>query len=267
MTQEIDLSHQLRRRGEPSATEPSLVFLRYKRGKEVWVPKEQLERVKAQAKVVNAKQRKKPEHKERMKVYFQTYNQLPRSREYRQKYWSQPHILERRNQQWATDPELRQKALIYNRTDGRVAARRAYRQANKEAINEYRREHQKQKIKSNPLFRIAKNCRSRIRDAVTEQGVHKASKSKILLGCEFDFFRGYIEAQFERGMSWQNWGVFWQIDHKIPIASFNLLDPEQQFKAFHYSNCQPLWKDINLTKSDKMPDQETRGRHVRQQLN
>jgi len=45
-------------------------------------------------------------------------------------------------------------------------------------------------------------------------------------------------------MNWENHGKLWEIDHIIPITRFNLLDPEEQKKAFHFSNTQPLnWRE------------------------
>ncbi len=51
-------------------------------------------------------------------------------------------------------------------------------------------------------------------------------------------------------MTWDNYGK-WQIDHKIPCASFDLTDPEQQKSCFHFSNLQPLWAKDNNSKGAK----------------
>ena len=37
-----------------------------------------------------------------------------------------------------------------------------------------------------------------------------------------------------------------QIDHIIPCSSFDLSDPEQQKKCFHYTNLQPLWATTTI---------------------
>lgn len=76
-----------------------------------------------------------------------------------------------------------------------------------------------------------------------------------MLGCDFEFFINYIESKFLSGMTWQNHTrTGWHIDHIMPCASFDLTDPEQQKKCFHYSNLQPLWAEDNLRKGDKVPD-------------
>ncbi len=52
-------------------------------------------------------------------------------------------------------------------------------------------------------------------------------------------------------MSWDNKGSYWEIDHVIPCASFDLRDPEQQKLCFNWKNYQPLRADKNRSKKDK----------------
>jgi hypothetical protein len=75
-----------------------------------------------------------------------------------------------------------------------------------------------------------------------------------LLGCSVSFLKGFLEAKFTEGMTWQNHGE-WHIDHIKPCASFNLLDEEEQKKCFHYTNLQPLWAAENLSKGCKYIDE------------
>lgn len=55
-------------------------------------------------------------------------------------------------------------------------------------------------------------------------------------------------------MTWENHGIVWHIDHIIPVVSFNLLDENEIFKCYHYTNLQPLMANENLIKQDRMPD-------------
>jgi len=73
------------------------------------------------------------------------------------------------------------------------------------------------------------------------------------LGCSIPEFIKYIEAQFSPGMSWENWSrKGWHLDHKQPLASFDLTDSEQAKIACHYSNLQPLWAKANEAKGAKI---------------
>lgn len=79
----------------------------------------------------------------------------------------------------------------------------------------------------------------------------KCATTVALLGISLEGAKTHIENQFKNGMSWSNAGE-WHIDHIIPCASFDLSDPEQQKKCFHYTNLQPLWGKDNQKKGKKV---------------
>jgi len=75
------------------------------------------------------------------------------------------------------------------------------------------------------------------------------------LGCTIDELRTHLETRFSDGMSWNNWTLDgWHIDHIIPLAFFDLTDPEQVKIACHYTNLQPLWAEENLRKSGRIDE-------------
>lgn len=79
--------------------------------------------------------------------------------------------------------------------------------------------------------------------------IDKAYRTIELLGCSIQDARLHIEKQFKEGMTWENHGTHtWHIDHIKPCALFDLTKPEEQKKAFHYTNLQPLWAEENLRK-------------------
>jgi len=79
----------------------------------------------------------------------------------------------------------------------------------------------------------------------------KSAKTSELLGCTVEDLRLFLEAEFVEGMSWENYGE-WHVDHIRPCASFNLEDPEEQKRCFHWTNLQPLWAQDNLRKGAKI---------------
>lgn len=100
---------------------------------------------------------------------------------------------------------------------------------------------------TDPIFKLITNIRTRINRAITRES--KYGRTMDLLGCTIVELKKHIESQFLPGMSWENWGLYtWHIDHKKPIASFDISDPEQQKICFHFSNLQPMWAKDNLMK-------------------
>lgn len=62
----------------------------------------------------------------------------------------------------------------------------------------------------------------------------------------------YLETLFWPGMTRDNQGhKGWAVDHIVALNSFDKTDPNWQFKAFHYTNIQPLWFDDNASKGDR----------------
>lgn len=68
-------------------------------------------------------------------------------------------------------------------------------------------------------------------------------------------FKLYIENYFPlySGMSWDNYGNKWEIDHFLPLSSFDLTDRTQVQEACHYTNLQPMWVSENRRKYNKTP--------------
>lgn len=100
-------------------------------------------------------------------------------------------------------------------------------------------------------FKISQVLRTRLSTALKNN--YKCGSAVDDLGCSIDKFKLWIEMQWTKGMNWNNHGFYgWHIDHKIPLASFNLENKEELLKACHYTNLQPLWAKENLSKADKI---------------
>jgi len=95
--------------------------------------------------------------------------------------------------------------------------------------------------------RLANNLRSRIIHAL--QRNTKSKSTRELVGCNWDVLKMHLALQFKPDMTWGNYGRNgWEVDHIRPCVSFNLADPEQQKRCFHYTNLQPLWAKENHRK-------------------
>ena len=139
--------------------------------------------------------------------------------------------------------------LWYNRNKAKAkAAHQRWCAANRDSINAY----EKQRKENDPAWRIRRNLSSRIREVIRVfKGAKKAAKTMDLLGCTRAELIVWLERRFKPGMTWENYGA-WHVDHRLPCASFDLSDPEQQRRCFHYTNLQPLWAGENISKSDKI---------------
>jgi hypothetical protein len=102
--------------------------------------------------------------------------------------------------------------------------------------------------KTDPLFKILTNCRSKINKIL---GLKKNNHSFKIIGCTPKELKEHLERQFVIGMSWDNYGLFgWHIDHIIPLSSAK--SEEELYKLCHYSNLQPLWAKDNLVKGNRI---------------
>lgn len=118
-------------------------------------------------------------------------------------------------------------------------------QNNKEKVADYRRK----RYASDPTFKIRTVLHARLYKALN--GTSKSASTIELLGCTPEHARFHIESQFTEGMTWDNI----HIDHIQPCASFDLEDPNEQRKCFHYTNLQPLLAEDNLRKSDSIVEE------------
>ena len=169
---------------------------------------------------------------------------LQQQREHRKNHLEQ---YRKAGREWA-----RRNPKPYFWNDSKVNIQRRYRAKHKEKLAVKRRARFKEQIKTDIIFRLRWLLRSRVMIALKSNLANKAYKTIELLGCSIEQARKHIEAQFKDGMSWDNHGA-WEIDHIIPIASFDLTKPEEQKRAFHYTNLQPLIKIDNRKKGARLP--------------
>ena len=98
-------------------------------------------------------------------------------------------------------------------------------------------------------FRILTNLRSRLGGALRRK--QKSGSAIRDLGCSIEQLQLHLSAKFEPGMTWDNYGTEWHIDHIRPLANYDLTDRQIFLQLAHYTNLQPLWAADNMKKSNK----------------
>jgi len=148
-----------------------------------------------------------------------------------------------------------------------------YRLINKEEAKIYQKQYreknkakrnlkEKNRKKSDPLYKLTCNLRVMLCDIFKKNGYNKNSKTEEVLGCSFQEFKSYIESKFEIWMKWENHGFYngelsfgWDIDHIIPLVKAK--SEKEIIKLNHYTNLQPLCSHINRDiKKDKIAEKD-----------
>jgi len=122
-----------------------------------------------------------------------------------------------------TEEEKRQK---------RNAAARAYRKNNPEKVKEWNRINSKKQNQSRrDQFRFHRFLNLTLKK--------KSSKLDERIGISPNGLRKYLEKKFSFGMTWENYGSLWVVNHIKPLSKFQ----ENELSFFsYYKNLQPMLK-------------------------
>ncbi len=177
------------------------------------------------------------------------------SKRYAQYYQDNRDYMLRRSKAWRIKNHKKclERDRAYRQTHSETVKLRckSWKDRNGEYIKTWRNDYLKKRWRDSPVYRVRILLRNRHRRAVKMRGI-SGKRAFDLLGCTIRQYVLYIESKFYLGMSWGNMGLCpgsWQIDHIIPVAMFDLTDPKQQRKCFHYTNMQPLWWKDHQTKT------------------
>ena len=135
-----------------------------------------------------------------------------------------------------------------------------YKKLKKDKIKEYNRLYKQQyrekrnqlrldRKKSDPIYKLCDNIRSRIAKCIKKNGYTKNAHLSTIIGCSFEDLKIHIESKFKDEMRWDNHGTYWHLDHIIPLDQAKT--EEDVYRLNHYTNLQPLKIEDNLQKSNK----------------
>lgn len=142
-----------------------------------------------------------------------------------------------------------------NNPDRHLENTRRWRSENPDRAREIARRSKKKRI-STPWGAI-NNCMFPVLHAGVKANSTTVGKYAAAAGYRWADLRAHLEAQFTDGMTWENWGEVWELDHIEPLSAFHyvdLLDP--LFKqAWRLDNLRPLLRHLNQSKGSKREPQ------------
>ena len=125
---------------------------------------------------------------------------------------------------------------------------RLWRQENRDEINKKANE----RFQNDPIARLKKNCRTRINSVLKNHSL----QSLELIDCTIPFFKDWLQSSFKDGMTFENYGSYWHVDHVIPCSKFDLTNENEIKDCFRWTNLQPLEATVNISKQDKIDKKE-----------
>ena len=216
------------------------------------------ERLKVRSRELYALNIKEERRKAREWYWRNRKKELERQKKYRMR----PEVKERKRlydlktkkQYYINNREkiLKKKAIHAKRPE-EIARKKnynkIYRTDHFEEIQQWNTAYIRERYKTNLNYKLKKVLRARMNMALGHNW--KAARTAELLGASIPEVWNHLEKQFQPGMTRKNHGL-WHIDHIKPCVTFDLSDPEQQKKCFHYTNLQPLWAFDNISKGKRV---------------
>ena len=209
---------------------------------EQWISNEKYEARIAKSKVANRvrmreKLRNDESFRQRAHARLKEWRSRPESkvimrdqrREWQRKAYQSTEYRERQNaykRQWSKSPKQQERARI-NRRRWMAKIR-----------------------KTDPVKVKRYDCQRILYAALA--GAYTSSRFTALVGCNVADLRLHLATKFQPGMTWENYGHGWHVDHIVPCSAFDFSDDQKVLECFHFSNLQPLWKHDNLRKANKL---------------
>jgi hypothetical protein len=143
--------------------------------------------------------------------------------------------------------KCRERASAWNRAHPektRQASAKWY-----EANPEYAVNYMRTRRLKDPGFRLIQGLRNSLHQRIRH--TKKTASAVRDLGCSIGFLKLYLAERFELGMSWDNYGSVWEVDHILPLANYDLSDRGTLRRLVHHTNLQPLFVNENRAKGNR----------------
>jgi 5-methylcytosine-specific restriction endonuclease McrA len=94
--------------------------------------------------------------------------------------------------------------------------------------------------------------RSILKSYLFRRNKNKLDETISLLGYSSNDLKKHLESKFDKYMSWETYGKYWQVDHIIPVSFFKESTPINMVNSLE--NLRPLEKNYNLSRGNKLDD-------------
>ena len=124
--------------------------------------------------------------------------------------------------------------------------------------NKSRENHKyRNRIATDVVFRMRKNVSRAINHALKKMNAKKNTSIMLHLNYSMLELKQHIEKQFDDKMNWDNYGIYWHIDHIIPQSClpYTSMTDDNFKKCWELDNLRPLEAKLNMS------DGSTRIRH------
>lgn len=137
----------------------------------------------------------------------------------------------------------------------RKAITDAWRTKNINKIRERARKIIKNKIDSDPQFKLQHNTKYAVWASLKDKHLDKVKRTFEILPYTPHELKKHLEKQFDSTMNWENYGK-WHVDHIVPISQFTY-ESEDDIgfqQCWDLSNLRPMWGKNNCSKNNKLND-------------
>lgn len=163
---------------------------------------------------------------------------------------------------------IAKRSRIWNSSDGHKSALKRYHKTDKYdvAVKKYeksekgkaKQKRRNDKIMTDPGKHLMKMICNRLSDVMS--GRRRGDSKKLADYTSFsstEEAKEHFQSLFLEGMTLENYGSFWEIDHIIARKWYDENDEEDLMRCWHKSNLQPLEGGENNKKRIEIPDEAT----------
>ena len=191
------------------------------------------------------------EHKEERKEYRKNYYQKNKEElDEKSKKWKEknPEKVKKRDKKYREEHKEEKREYRKKHKKEIKKCTKKWRKENPEKVKKINNKWRTKKKKTDFKFHL--NCNISTIISQTLKKKKAGRKWETLVGYTLKNLIIRLEFQFDKNMSWDNYGSYWEIDHKKPKSLFHFISAEEQaFKdCWCLANLQPLEKSENRKK-------------------